>query len=130
MLKRIIVCITSLKINLPLLQFCCNPGLCGWLATRQLHGLEWSQIFNKNTTQKFLFFEIGNIIFSIFNFRSQLIITSILASVQFMGTVIWIMVAFPDAERVYPNRHEVGKIVYEIKIKTRGYVWQHWNMKR
>jgi metabotropic glutamate receptor 2/3 len=39
--------------------------------------------------------------------RSQLIITSILASVQFMGTLIWIMVTFPDAERVYPNRHEV-----------------------
>ncbi len=37
-----------------------------------------------------------------------------------MGTVIWIMVAFPDAERVYPNRHEVGKIVYEIKITGKG----------
>ncbi len=68
-----------------------------------------------------MFTEVNNLVYyatlqqkKLYNIgpRSQLIITSILASVQFTGTVIWIMVAFPDAERVYPNRHEVRLKIY------------------
>lgn len=43
-------------------------------------------------------------------YRSQILITSVLASVQFFGTMIWIFVTFPDAEKVYPFRHEVKNL--------------------
>ena len=39
--------------------------------------------------------------------RSQLIITSVLVSVQFGATLMWVLAAFPAAERVYPQRDEV-----------------------
>ena len=40
--------------------------------------------------------------------RSQLIITAVLVSVQFMATLMWIVAAAPDAEKVYPQRSEVS----------------------
>lgn len=39
--------------------------------------------------------------------RSQLIITAVLVSVQFLATLLWIVAAFPGAQRVYPMRSEV-----------------------
>ncbi|XP_040579714.2 LOW QUALITY PROTEIN: metabotropic glutamate receptor-like [Lepeophtheirus salmonis] len=39
--------------------------------------------------------------------RSQLMITSVLVSLQFFATLIWIFAAFPAAIKVYPQRHDV-----------------------
>ncbi len=39
--------------------------------------------------------------------KSQLMITLILVSVQFCGTLVWTITAFPGAQRVYPRRDEV-----------------------
>ena len=39
--------------------------------------------------------------------KSQLIITAVLVSVQFLATLVWIVAAFPNAQKVYPQRSEV-----------------------
>ena len=39
--------------------------------------------------------------------RSQLIITAVLVSVQFLATMLWIVAALPAAQKVYPQRSEV-----------------------
>ena len=39
--------------------------------------------------------------------KSQLAITTVLVSVQFFGTLVWAVTAFPGAERVYPRREDV-----------------------
>ena len=39
--------------------------------------------------------------------KSQLVITAVLVSVQFFGTLVWAVTAFPGAERVTPRREEV-----------------------
>ena len=44
----------------------------------------------------------------IFNYRSQLIITAVLVSVQFMATLVWVFAAFPDAKTYFPSREEVS----------------------
>ena len=44
----------------------------------------------------------------IYNYRSQLIITAVLVSVQFMATLVWVFAAFPDAKLFYPQRNEVS----------------------
>ena len=40
--------------------------------------------------------------------RSQLIITSVLVSVQFVATFVWVVAAIPGAQKVYPQRSEVS----------------------
>jgi len=44
--------------------------------------------------------------------RSQLIITGILVSVQFAGALLWVLLAFPGAHKVYPERDEVSRWHY------------------
>ena len=39
--------------------------------------------------------------------RSQLIITAVLVSVQFMAAMVWIVASIPDAEKDFPTRSEV-----------------------
>lgn len=39
--------------------------------------------------------------------RSQLIITAVLVSVQFLATLLWVVASIPGAEKVYPQRSEV-----------------------
>ncbi len=39
--------------------------------------------------------------------RSQLIITAVLVSVQFLATLVWIVASVPDAQKTYPQRSEV-----------------------
>ena len=45
----------------------------------------------------------------IFLYRSQLIITSVLVSVQFMATLVWVFAAFPAAKTYFPDRDLVSK---------------------
>ena len=45
----------------------------------------------------------------IFLHRSQLIITSVLVSVQFMATLVWVFAAFPAAKTYFPDRDLVSK---------------------
>ena len=40
--------------------------------------------------------------------RSQLIITAVLVSVQFMAAMVWIVASIPDAEKDFPTRSEVS----------------------
>ena len=42
------------------------------------------------------------------NYRSQLIITSVLVSVQFMATLVWVFAAFPTAKTYFPDRDLVS----------------------
>ena len=44
--------------------------------------------------------------------RSQLIITSVLVSVQFMATLVWVFAAFPAAKTYFPDRDLVS--IYEL----------------
>ena len=49
--------------------------------------------------------------------RSQLIITAVLVSVQFMAAMVWIVASIPDAEKDFPTRSEVNlfdKMAYHI----------------
>jgi hypothetical protein len=39
--------------------------------------------------------------------KSQVMITLVLISVQFFGTIVWIIMAVPGADNVYPQRNEV-----------------------
>ena len=39
--------------------------------------------------------------------RSQLIITAVLVSVQFMATLVWVVASTPEGEKTYPDRSEV-----------------------
>ena len=46
--------------------------------------------------------------------RSQLIITAVLVSVQFVATLMWLVAAHPDAQKVYPQRNEVRCMLYNF----------------
>ena len=52
--------------------------------------------------------------------RSQLIITAVLVSVQFMATLVWIVASTPDAEKVYPQRSEVRHKPFSVTNNSVG----------
>ena len=67
--------------------------------------------------------------------KSQLIITAVLVSVQFLATLVWIVAAFPNAQKVYPQRSEVRQFfsftqctMLQKLSKCEVKAWLCWNL--
>ena len=67
--------------------------------------------------------------------KSQLMITAMLVLVQFAATLVWVVAAFPESQRVYPRRDEVilrcnvndssfliSQVIYNIDMLILSYV--------
>ena len=61
-------------------------------------------------------FEInGKNVFDVTTSRSQIIITSVLVSFQFLATLVWVCAAIPDAKTYFPTRDMVSRNTCEYK---------------